>query len=463
MTTGMETAGQPAASVGRRKALQTLVVAASTVAIPGIAATPREWTVMVYMNGKNNLEPDALANFHAMAAVGSTEKVAVLAQLGRPKKRRHTDADGNWSGVYRFVIEKDMDPLPDKGTNVEALGESIDMGSTDCLRSFVKWARATYPANRYMLVIWNHGQGWRFQLAKNENLRAAASRGDTGSIPLPATLADAPPVGGYRAVSSDDDTGSILYNKQIQDVVEAEFKARKLDLLGYDACLMAMLETAYAFSPSTEVMVASQDLEPAAGWDYEAWLAPLVAKPQMSAEDVAKKVVDGYEVLNKNKYFTTLSALRLNGIRQSSASLSSFADAMRAAPMQERKALLDARLTLKSYGDWANPPLFTSVDLVSLLSRYEQSTANSSLRASAALARQSLKAHVLRNYASTRSTGPYGSEGIAIYFPRSQRDFKADPYHDGYLKNNKKYPVDFVRNETWADLLYVLLNINGHP
>jgi len=58
-------------------------------------AEAREWTVMVYMNAKNNLEPFALSNFHSMATVGSTAKVSVVAQLGRPSSFRYTDEDGN--------------------------------------------------------------------------------------------------------------------------------------------------------------------------------------------------------------------------------------------------------------------------------------------------------------------------------------------------------------------------------
>ena len=142
--------------MSRRQALRTLAGLASAAALPSVAATEREWTVMVYVNGKNNLEPDALANFHAMSSVGSTEKVTVLVQLGRPKTKRYTDADGNWSGVYRFVVKKGMAPLPRNGVNVEGLGESIDMGSTASLRSFVKWARTSYPAKRYMSVSYTH-------------------------------------------------------------------------------------------------------------------------------------------------------------------------------------------------------------------------------------------------------------------------------------------------------------------
>ena len=88
----------------------------------GIAGNPvqaqggaeREWTVMVYMNAKNNLEPYALANFHSMAAVGSTPKVSIVAQLGRPSSVRYTDEDGNWSGVHRFLVNKKIKPRPEQ-------------------------------------------------------------------------------------------------------------------------------------------------------------------------------------------------------------------------------------------------------------------------------------------------------------------------------------------------------------
>ena len=86
--------------------------AGSNVVAQGIAE--REWTVMVYMNAKNNLEPFALSNFHSMATVGSTPKVSVLAQLGRPSSFRYTPEDGNWSGVYRFLVNKNTKPRPEQ-------------------------------------------------------------------------------------------------------------------------------------------------------------------------------------------------------------------------------------------------------------------------------------------------------------------------------------------------------------
>ena len=424
------------------------------------AEVAREWTVMVYINGKNNLEPNALENFHSMASVGSSAAVAVVAELGRPAKYRHTPADGNWSGVYRFYVTKGLQPLPENAIDPPAAGADVpDMGDPRTLRNFIAWAKQRYPARRYMLVIWNHGQGWRFQLANARlggmSAHATQTRDAEGSPPV---------VGGFRAVSSDDDTGSILYNKEVQDVLQAEFSNKQLDVIGYDACLMAMLETAYGLAPSVQVMVASEELEPAAGWRYAYWLGPLLQAPGIDAEALATLVVEAYRKQYADEYETTLSAIRLKDIRAVSKELSSLADQIRAEE-SELSALRKARSRLMSYGSSAHPPLRTSVDLLALLRLYEAETQSSALRASSIALRQRLKATVIRNYASTRSAAPpqglpYGSEGIAIYLPESADAFYKDYYWTGYLKHNTDRPVDFVKNERWAELVYQVLKID---
>ena len=107
---------------------------------------------MVYMNAKNNLEADALDNFREMAASGSTPDVNVLVELGRPKK--HITTDDGASGVMRFRVAKDQEPVP--GPRVVDLThnpELSDMGSRQALQDFVSWSIRNYPAQKYMLVI----------------------------------------------------------------------------------------------------------------------------------------------------------------------------------------------------------------------------------------------------------------------------------------------------------------------
>jgi hypothetical protein len=447
--------------------LAEIVMAASilTPAFAQSAPTTREWTVLVFMNGKNSLEPDVLNNFHSMAEVGSSERVTFLAEVGRPVKRHYTKEDGGWSGVYRFYLKKGTQPTPKEAVmNVAAAGESTDMGKPETLSSFVRWGKLKYPARRYMLVIWNHGQGWRLELAKNSPVPRLSPLKRVSATTVARSPTPFAPLGGFRAVSVDDDTGSILFNREIQDVVMKEFGPKGLSVLGFDACLMAMAETAYAFAPTTEVLVSSEELEPASGWHYSKWMNQLISKPTMSNADLGRVIVEMYRAEYGNEYVTTLSAIDLADIRNTFAELSMFADAVATAGVQELANIKNARAQLSSYGASTSPPLRTSVDLITLLIRFESLTKNDQLRAQATKLRDHLSKHVIDNYASTRSadaaTGnPYGSKGVAIYFPESGRVFLADSYHKGYFKTNTDRPVDFVKNETWANLLYKILGL----
>jgi len=421
----------------------------------------REWTIMIYMNGKNNLEPDALNNFHAMASVGSSDKVALVAQLGRPKKH-HTAADGNWSGVYRFLIGKNQLPRPQSAVGKVAAGAASDMGRPQALTDFIKWSKAKYPAKRYMLIVWNHGQGYRLMLALLAAKRNIASR-TLASPPVPKPGFG--PIGGFRAVSSDEDTGSILYNVEVQQAIAASFGATsKLDIIGFDACLMSMIETAYALKSSAKLMVASEELEPGDGWQYAKWVHKLVASPNMDAAALGRAVVDSYGAHYGDSYFTTLSMIDLSKVGEVASELSQMSDAIRKGGATELATMRAARADLSAYGDWDHPPSYLSVDLVTLLDRYKSKTPTTALQQQADKLATSVRSIVLANYASQRSQGTpgdslYGSRGLAIYYPGTLENFQDDYFHTGYLKTNKDRPIEFVRKERWADLLYALLGI----
>ena len=66
--------------------------------------TMAEWTIMVFLNAKNNLEPFSFKNWDQMAKIGSTEKVNVLVEFGRPQ-RHYTSKYGGWSKTLRFRVE----------------------------------------------------------------------------------------------------------------------------------------------------------------------------------------------------------------------------------------------------------------------------------------------------------------------------------------------------------------------
>src|SRR5713226_3796945 len=160
------------------------------------------WTVMLFMNGKSALECSALKNLQELAAVGSTEQVNFLVELGRPAQSNGCASFPSWHGTQRYRITRNMS-LADRPVGPENPSFG-DMGSAKYLADFVRWGMDRYPADHYLLVIWGHRNG------------------------------------------ADPETGSKLPESLVHDELLPLFPNRKLDVLGYDSCHMASIETAYA-------------------------------------------------------------------------------------------------------------------------------------------------------------------------------------------------------------------------
>jgi Clostripain family len=108
-----------------------------------------EWTVMVFMNGDNNLEPWAIMNFNQMAQVADSDQVNFIVQFDR--KGTYASTDPNWARTLRFRIKKGLKPIPQDA--VEDPGKKLNMGDKEVLRDFIRWAKLKYPAKKYLLVI----------------------------------------------------------------------------------------------------------------------------------------------------------------------------------------------------------------------------------------------------------------------------------------------------------------------
>ena len=446
-----------------------------------------EWTVMVYMNGKNNLEDAALANFQQMAHVASSDKVNIVAELGRPATK-HSATAGNWGGVMRFYIGKqNMLPLPTEAVSPnDPVVRNADMGSAKTLDDFVSWAKSNYRAKKYLLVIWNHGQGWRLELQYANALAMRTSAPRTNRMALNQLTArsnagrspssQAPNqslLGGYRSVSFDDDTGNFLFNRDIETVLERN----PVDVIGFDACLMSMVESAYAFRNVAKVFVGSEELVPNDGWPYDSWLSTVEASPEMDPQTLGVTLVDSYGNHYGNNGNATLSAIDLTHLSPFVAALDSFAVRAKANFKSEALNLAHSRTQLLNFGDWysdswticsdANVVRFHGIDLGALLDNVHSETKDPELSRRAVVARQAMQSVVLRNYASTPSNTPtYGSQGLAIYFPGSEKDYKCDPDHNGYDKQaiargEVQAPPEFVQDTNWADFLQTYLN--SHP
>jgi hypothetical protein len=453
------------------------------------AAPVKEWTIMMYMNGDNNLEEFALDNFLQMSDVGSTPQVNVVVQLDRIPGYVGASPDyDDWTQTLRFYVAKGTKPKSTEA--ILDLGE-LDMGDPKTLADFITWCRKEYPAKKYMLVIWNHGQGWRFfetamiaqsladkvvklrqqapfqhaPAAPLDQQRILAYLNDTTQTPsatrikaLSAAITPPPEIpanrsvnGAVRYVSSDETSGTYLYNAAIQNVLESQFQTNLLDIIGFDACLMSMVETAYAMRNSAKVMVASEELEAADGWNYPTWLAALTAKPQMNAEELGKVLVDSYaEQYKGHNNRTTLAATRLGQINTLATNISNFAgDLMRLLPTQWA-AIKDARYRCFNYAPGYG---LSGIDLAYFVQQALASLPDDKLQASGTTLLQQLEKAIVCDYAGTDRQNHFGSKGLSIYFPHTLSFFQADPDASGYDPTNTVFPVEFVRTQRWAEFL----------
>jgi len=287
-----------------------------------------------------------------------------------------------------------------------------------------------------MLIIWNHGQGWR-----------APPSDPTAKHPFGGQLA-----GGYRYVSSDEDTGDKLYNRAIQDTLTKLLGAVKLDVIAFDACLMAMVETAYAMRGVAHVMVASEELEPGNGWNYARWVKPLVdAKGAMTPEALARQLVRAMADEYGDDVETTLSAISLDRITGLSTALSSFATA--AIPFLTADHIAAFRTTRAMCAVYGQAYNMQSIDIVRFMSELAKRAPDPTVAAAAQDVIAQVGNVILDRHASQSRQGMYGSNGLSIYFPASATAKAGDPDGSGYDVGNTVYPVEFVEHEQWATFL----------
>ena len=236
----------------------------SSVPAPSVGpvqrAAARKWTVMVFVNAKNNLERFGLKDVNEMEKIGSTGEVSVVVELGRMSG--YDTSDGDWTGSKRYLIEKDASISKITSPVLMEIPNS-DMGDWKHLVEFTKWAQEKFPAENYLLMVWNHGNGWSRDKGFESN----------------------------RGISYDSETGNHMSTPQL---AQALAQIGKIRIFGMDACLMQMIEVGYEIRNYAEYIVTSEETEPADGHTYNALLGPLAAKPDMTAEEFSKVIVNSY-------------------------------------------------------------------------------------------------------------------------------------------------------------------------
>nr|MBP7402742.1 peptidase C11 [Clostridia bacterium] len=196
-------------------------------------------TLMVYMCG-TDLESEsgmATADLNEMLYADVGDHVNIIVETGGTTRWRNSVIRSDTNQRYR-VTDTGLEPLE------EDLGRRV-MTDPDTLRDFVSYCAERYPANRYALIFWDHGGG---------------------------TL------GGYGYDQVFPGEGAMSIG-EIDGALESA--GVTFDFVGFDACLMATLETAYMMNYHADYLIASEETEPGIGWYYTDWITALSADPSM--------------------------------------------------------------------------------------------------------------------------------------------------------------------------------------
>lgn len=284
----------------------------------------------------------------------------------------------------------------EEATVLEDWGEQ-DMADGATLRRFLEEGVRRFPARRYGLVLADHGNGW-------------------GGLCL-------------------DDSGpedEILTLDEVARALEESAPARggrKLDLVSFDACLMASVEVALAVAPYGRIMVASEELEPLSGWDYLPVVRALEVRPDLEASALGKLAVQSFrrsfansplpEVREEGRA-STLSVLDLERMPPLRRALDRFGRAgLEDLSSRGRAAWLDlarARSRTEQYGSEGLPedPGSAALDLGDLARRVARASPESEPGRAAREVLRALEPVVLARYHGELRPE---STGLSVFLP----------------------------------------------
>lgn len=373
-----------------------------------VPANASDWTVMVYMDADNNLESNGIDDFLEMASVGSDENVNIVVQFDRTPGEAY--GFGDWSDCNRFVVTPGMKPfeqsaVSDWGDGMG--GREVNMADPETVIDFALWAMKNYPADRYAFVFWNHGDGWRSEME-----------------PLPPPL---------KAVCWDDTSeGDALVMQEVQYALsEIRDRSTSLDVIGFDACLMGMVEIAHEIRNCGDVMVGAEETVPGDGWPYRMILSDLTAFPAMTAIDFGDTIVKRYGQSYTFADDTTMAAIDLSRIRSLSDALDNLAEVMMDGNKTEIQA---ARASVQEYYVPEHIDIGHFSNLLTV-------TGNSEISLAAESVTHALSDIIISEYHDLSNPQ---SNGLAIYFPESPNSLDTD-YNASV--------IDFAADTLWDDFL----------
>ena len=209
-------------------------------------------TVMVYMCG-TDLESKygmATKDLNEMLAATYSDKVNVIVETGGCTKWQNNKVSNATNQIHR--INKDGMTLLVDNFGTESMTEPTN------LTKFINYCTTNYKADRNILVFWDHGGG---------------------------------SVTGYGYDEKNPNSPSMTLARINSALANA---GCKFDFIGFDACLMATLETDLVCNNYADYLIGSEETEPGTGWYYTNWLTMLSENTATPTVYLAQRIIDDF-------------------------------------------------------------------------------------------------------------------------------------------------------------------------
>ncbi len=372
----------------------------------------RLWTVLVYLDGDNDIEWYANVTLNDLEARFPDRGVEIVVLFDRAKG--YDEKVGNWTDTRAFRVRRGSSADTFESELIANLGE-LNMGSADTLAAFISAGLRTFPARRICLMLWDHGSGWSDSTV---DLDAPGSKKSPDELTLLET----------------------------RDGIARGLKGagrEKFDLLNFHMCLMGQVEIATEMMPFSDTMVASEAMIPCSVVPFGNLMTILSGQPDPRAAAAGMVEVYRQTYRAKKDEGSTASAVDLtrlppllDAIDAVAVRLTGVVD--RAWPTLSRSLFFSENYMGRAdYRMGAHAT--SSIDLIDALRRMRANMENFPAEEEYRQLERALDACLLDNYTGHRWRL---SQGLAIYGP-----VRAEMLNSAYRQ------TAFAKRGPWLEFL----------
>lgn len=372
----------------------------------------KDWTLLMYWDADNSLEfctEFAMTTWEKALPSNANVNIVVFIDL--------LSMDGIWIYDVEGGARKLVASWPEMNSSAPAT-----------LEKFVTYGMSKFPAQKTMLVLQDHGYGWRGICQDETN----------GDVLMPA-----------------DGIAAALEN------VKASNSGKGVDILAFDACNMMTMETIYELKDSASYIIGSETMVPFDGLPYGMFITELVNAPGTSARQLAVDITHQYveyysskwdyaHIMTYSQDFATFAAVDTSKVGALGAAFSDLTDVLLDIIPSHRKQV-DAARGYALIGTWTNmagyewmPDMYVFIDSLKAIN-------DPMLNAKIVAFESAFDAAVI---AQDNSKKYHESvQGLNFWFPPSLAQFNSNGWAWARQFVYSDVGLDIVSESSWVDCL----------